>query len=106
MQVQIRHDANLPGDRNEQIRAIVEDVLERYSDQITTVEVHLADEDGPKSADAAIRCSLEVRVEGRKPTAVTHHASDILTAVNQTAEKMLHMLDGELGRLREHRSGL
>jgi ribosome-associated translation inhibitor RaiA len=106
MQVQVRHDENLPGDRNDQVRAIVEDVLGRYSDDITTVEIHLADEDGPKSAEGAIRCSIEVRVEGRKPTAVTHHASDIMTAVNQAAERMLHVLDSDLGRLREHRSGL
>jgi ribosome-associated translation inhibitor RaiA len=105
MQVQIRHDENIPGDRNPRISAIVEDVLSRYRDDITTVEVHLADEDGPKNAEGAIRCSIEVRFPGRKPTAVTHHASDVMTAVDQAAEKMARALDHQLGRIRDFSAG-
>ena len=101
MDIQIRHDDNIPGDINERLTPIVRDVLSRYSDQITTVEVHLADENGPKHADGDVRCTIEARVEGRKPTAVTSRANDVYTAVNAAAEKMLKKLDTDLGKLRE-----
>lgn len=103
MDIQIRHDSNIPGDINDRLVPIIEDVLSRYSAQITTVEVHLADENGPKHAEGDIRCTIEVRVEHRKPTAVTAHANDVFTAVNAAAEKMLHKLDTDLGKLRDHR---
>lgn len=81
--------------------ATVEDALARFSDQITTVEVHFADENGKKVGGDDIRCSIEVRMEGRKPTAVTHHASDLAVALEVAAEKMARSLDHQLGRIRD-----
>lgn len=103
MDIQIRHDSNLPGDINDRLVPIVQDVLARYVDQITTVELHLADENGPKHAENDIRCTLEARVQNRKPTAVTAHADDVYAAVTAAAEKMLRKLDAELGRVRDVR---
>ncbi len=103
MDIQIRHDNNIPGDINDRLVPIVQDVLSRYSDQITTVELHLADENGPKTSDGDIRCTLEARLEGRKPTAVTAHANDVYTAVTVAAEKMLKKLDTDLGKARDVR---
>lgn len=103
MDIQIRHDDNLPGDINDRLVPIVQDVLSRYADQISTVEVHLADENGPKQADDDIRCTIEARVHNRKPTAVTSHANDVYTAVTSAAEKMLRKLDADLGRARDVR---
>ncbi len=100
MQVQIRHDENLRGDKNGWMAATVEDALERYGEQITTVEVHLADEDGPKNSDGAIRCSLEVRVAGFKPIAATAHANDIGTALETALTKISRHLDSQFGRVR------
>lgn len=103
MDIQIRHDSNIPGDINDRLVPIVQDVLSRYSDQITTVELHLADENGPKTADGDIRCTIEARVANRKPTAVTAHANDVYAAVTVAAEKMLKKLDTDLGRVRDVR---
>ena len=105
MNIQIRHDDNIPGDINQRLVPIIEEAFERYSDQITTVEVHLADENGPKKSDGDIRCSIEVRVENRKPTAVTANANDVWTAVDAAAEKMVKKLDSEIGRLRDRTVG-
>ena len=105
MQVQIRHDENLPGDRNDWIARTVEGALERYS-EITTVEVHFADEDGPKNADGAIRCTIEVRPAGFKPLAATSHGSDMPGALDGAIEKVERMLESELGRVRDHHANL
>ena len=106
MQVQIRHDENLPGDRNDWITTQVEGALERYGEQITTVEVHFADENGPKNADGDIRCTLEVRPSGFKPIAVTAHGSDMPGALDAALEKIERMLDSQLGRVRDHHANL
>lgn len=102
MQVQVRHDDTIHG--GERLTAIatatVEGVLDRFADQITTVEVHLADENGRKSAGDDIRCSIEVRLEGRPPSAASHHASDLEVALEIAAEKVARVLDHQLGRIR------
>lgn len=105
MDIQIRHDDNIPGDINDRLLPIIRDAFERYSSQITTVEVHLADENGPKKSEGDIRCSIEVRVQNRKPTAVTANANDVWTAVDAAADKMLKKLDHEIGRLRDFTVG-
>jgi ribosome-associated translation inhibitor RaiA len=103
MQVQVRHDDTIQGSDHltEMTVATIESVLERFADQITTVEVHFADENGRKTAGDDIRCSIEVRVEGRKPTAVTHYASDLPVALDVAAEKMARALEHQLGRVRD-----
>ncbi len=103
MQVHVRHDGTINGSErlNEMVTASVEGALDRFAEHITTVEVHLADENGKKVGGNDIRCTIEVRFEGRKPTAVTHHASDLLVALDAAAEKMSRMLTHQLGRIRD-----
>jgi len=106
MQIQIRHDENVRGDKNGWIAQTVEDVLSRYGEQITTVEVHLADEDGPKNSDGAIRATVEARPAGFGPIAATAHGDDVGTALEAALAKVARMLDGTLGRVRDHHANL
>ena len=103
MQVLVRHDDTIQGSERltELTTAAVESALGRFAENITTVEVHFADENGKKIGGDDIRCSIEVRFEGRKPTAVSHHASDLVVALDTAAEKMARMLDHQLGRIRD-----
>jgi ribosome-associated translation inhibitor RaiA len=103
MQVQVRHDDTIRGSDQltELTTATIESTLAMFVDQITTVEVHFADENGPRAGADDIRCSIEVRFEGRKPVGVTHHASDLEVALDVAAEKMARMLDHQLGRIRD-----
>jgi hypothetical protein len=103
MQVLVRHDDTIRGsDRLTELTiATIERVLARFVENITTVEVHFADENGAKSGGDDIRCSIEVRFEGKKPMGVTHHASDLVIALEAAAEKMARMLEHQIGRIRE-----
>jgi ribosome-associated translation inhibitor RaiA len=103
MQVQVRHDDTIRGsDRlTEMTTATIEAALAPFIENITTVEVHFADENGRKTAGDDIRCSIEVRFDGRKPVGVTHHASDLEVALDVAADKMARMLDHQLGRIRD-----
>jgi ribosome-associated translation inhibitor RaiA len=103
MQVLVRHDDTIQGSERliAMATATVENVLARFIENITTVEVHFADENGRKTGGDDIRCTIEVRFEGRKPTAVSHHASDLEVALEAAAEKMARSLEHQIGRIRE-----
>ncbi len=95
MQIQINTDSNIEG--TEALAAHVKDVVNnaigRFSDHITRVEVHLGDENGGKTGPADKRCMLEARMEGRQPTAVTHHAGSVHEAIDGAAVKLKHAIE-------------
>ncbi len=73
------------------------------------MEVHVSDVNGPKSGQDNKRCVMEARLEGRKPTAVTHQATTLEQAVDGAANKLKRSIESTLGRestseqLRDHR---
>jgi ribosome-associated translation inhibitor RaiA len=82
------------------IEATVRDVLDRFADQVTRVEVHLSDENSDKkSGGSDMRCLLEARLAGRQPVAVTDTAATLEQAVDGAVRKMRRSLDSTLGRL-------
>ncbi|WP_024326468.1 HPF/RaiA family ribosome-associated protein [Thioalkalivibrio sp. AKL19] len=105
MQIQINTDDNIDqsGAQPEHTEATIRNVLERFADQVTRVEVHLSDENSDKkSGNADIRCLLEVRVEGLQPVAVTDEAATVGQAVDGAARKMRRSLDSTLGKRKNH----
>ena len=104
MHIEVSTDSHIHG-REElvtQIRATVEAILGRYREKISRIEVHLRDENGPKSGGDDIRCAMEARLEGRGPTGVTHHASEIDDAVSGAAHKLQRTIEHTLGRHDAH----
>lgn len=101
MQVQINTGHNIDGREAlaAHVRGVVESVLDRVSDRITRVEVHLSDENGVKHGQDDQRCMMEARLAGRPPTAVTHHAATLDLAVDGAAAKLLSSIEHTLGRL-------
>lgn len=105
MHIQFNTDVNIHGGEAlaAQVSATLEDALERYSEHITRLEVHLTDENGAKSGPHDHRCLLEARLEGRQPVVVTEHAANVEQAVSGAAHKLVHLLDSTLGKLHDHR---
>lgn len=104
MQVQINTDSNIEGhdELRRQVEAVVRDALARFSERITRVEVHLSDENSAeKSGGDDMRCLLEARLAGLRPTAVSHQAETLEQAVDGAAEKLKRSLESTLGRLDE-----
>ena len=105
MKIQLNTDVHIDGNEAlaAQVSATVEQALDRFSEHITRVEVHLADENAGKNGQKDHRCMLEARLQGRQPVAVTEHAATLAQAVEGAAQKLAHLLDSTLGRLQEHR---
>ncbi len=104
MIIQINTDSNIEGDQElaQQIKAVVRNSLERFSEQITRVEVHLSDENSDKKFGAEDkRCLLEARLAGLQPIAVSHQAATVDEAVDGAVGKLMRSIDSTLGQLGE-----
>jgi hypothetical protein len=76
--------------------------LARFRQDITRIEVQLRDTNSGKSGADDKRCTLEARVAGRDPVAVTHHAQSQDEAMRGAATRLVHHLEHVLGKLDRH----
>ena len=106
MQVQVNTDHTIEGHEAlaDQIRDVVETSLDRVSDHITRVEVHLTDENGDKGGANDKRCMMEARLEGRQPIAVTQDSATLEQAVDGAADKLVRLIESTLGRRHDRES--
>jgi len=106
MQIQVNTDHTIEGHEAlaDQIRDVVETALNRVSDHITRVEVHLTDENGDKGGAHDKRCMLEVRLEGRQPIAVTQHSATLEQAVDGAADKLVRLIESTVRRRHDRES--
>ena len=104
MQIQINTDKNINGDERHEdyFTPQIAEAFKRYKSHITRIEVHLKDENGKKDGIKDKTCSLEARLEGRKPIAVTSHESTVELSISSAIEKMKSSLDTILGRLQNY----
>ena len=104
MTIKFNTDNNIKG--SEKLRAyltsFISEELSRFSKQITRVEVHLSDVNGPKEGLNDKRCVIEARIEGMKPIAVTNHADTYEEAVEGALVKLKTLIGTIIGRLRNH----
>lgn len=104
MTIQFNTDNNISG--SEEFRApfiaLIKHELNRFSNQITRVEVHLSIESSKKKGIKDKKCVLEARLEGRKPIAVTSKADSIEESIDGAINKLKNSLTTILGRLRKY----
>jgi ribosome-associated translation inhibitor RaiA len=104
MLIKVNTDDNITNSDalKERIEATVRDVLDRFADQLTRVEVHLSDENSDKKGGSSdMRCLLEARLAGLQPVAVSDAAETSEQAVEGAVRKMRRSLDSTLGKRRE-----
>lgn len=101
MKVQLNTDNHIQGDQSLalHVQGIVEASLARFSGQITRVEVHLSDMNAGKTSPSDKHCTMEARLEGRQPQAVSDTADNLHAAINGAAHKLQRALESSLGKL-------
>jgi ribosome-associated translation inhibitor RaiA len=106
MNIQINTDHNIQG--NEALigkfSITIKNALSRMSDHITSVQVHLSDENADKKGKNDKRCMLEARLEGRQPIVVTENAETLNQALDGSIDRLKNMIESIAGRQRDHRS--
>lgn len=103
MQIQLNTDANVKGDEAlaAWVDAELRERLTRFRDHITRIEVHLGDHSAARNGDKDKRCTLEARIAGRAPLAVSHEAAKVADAFLGATDKLARALDTALGRVRD-----
>ncbi len=102
MQIQVNTDGQTKGsaELTRLIEDVVEGALERFSERITRVEVHLTDENSSqKGGDDDKRCQIEARLAGLQPISVSHRGASVELALDGAADKLEKSLERMLGRL-------
>jgi len=101
MQVLVNSDHHIKSSESvaERVASILMASVDRFADRLTRVEVHLNDVNGPKHGERDKRVTMEARVAGRPPVAVTDEASSLLDAIGGASKKLERALERTLGRL-------
>jgi ribosomal subunit interface protein len=101
MQIQINSDHHITGSPElaRRVQALVRDTLDRYSDRITRVEVHLNDLNSIKGGSKDKRCLMEARLGGLGPVAVNHEAENLNLAIDGAMEKLERAIEHKLGKV-------
>lgn len=104
MQVQFNADKTIDGHERMQVyfSEVIAESFKRFEDKITRVEVHVGDENNDKFGVDDKRCMIEVRLSGKNPLAVTHHADTIEKAISGATDKMKKVLTTTFEKLKTH----
>jgi ribosome-associated translation inhibitor RaiA len=104
MQIQVNAaDNESRGMDKEAIRDVVGAALDRFATQITRVEVHVRDVNAAKQGAFDKQCTMEARLAGRDPVAVTASSQDLMLSVREAAGKLKRKIESDLERLSERR---
>lgn len=95
MIVQLNTDHNIVGNLELEtyVNEIIERKLARFSAHLSRIEVNLKDTNGDKSGPEDKHCTIEARVKGKNPTAVTHEAASVQPAVKGAVDKLKTSLE-------------
>jgi len=104
MTIQINSDKTLTWEKRSSdfFTDQIAEALERYESHITRIEVHLKDENGKKEGIKDITCSLEARLQGKKPIAVTSQGDTVDLAIAGAISKIKKAIKTTIERTQKH----
>jgi len=105
MQIQINTGESVNGREalHSHTEDVVRDVLGRFAEHITRIEVHMSDVNGQKAGDNDKRVLMEARIAGRQPIAVTEQAGSLHQAIDGATQKLRRSLDTTFGKIADQR---
>jgi ribosome-associated translation inhibitor RaiA len=103
MIIQLNTDKNLTihSEYEAQITEKLNIDLERYTDHITRIEVHMSDENGSKGGVNDKKCLLEARFEGKPPVVTSDLGDTYDLALKGATEKLKNALKTVMSKLQE-----
>jgi ribosome-associated translation inhibitor RaiA len=101
MHIQFNTDESVDGHEalGRHAEEVTRKTLDRFSQHVTRIEIHLTDVNGDKTVGDDKRCLMEARIAGRRPVSVSENAQTLHQAVDRAAQKMSRRLDNTLGRV-------
>lgn len=77
--------------------------LDRFSNDVRRVEVHLSDTNGSKGGAQDKRCTIEAHVIQGAAVAVSHDAASLAEALKGAETRAIRALDSSIGKRRDVR---
>lgn len=104
MEININTNTSIEADKRmvAYLKEEIRNALSIFNDKLTRVEVHLADENGPKTDVDSIVCKLEARPRGLQPVMVSSKESTMHKAVVSASSKLKSALQTKFGKLSNH----
>jgi len=104
MTIQLNTDKNLTihQEYEDKIQSQITDALNRFSDLITRLEVHLSDENGSKDGLEDKRCLIEAKITGKEPIAVANLGNNYDLAIAGALTKLKSKLETVAGKMKAH----
>ena len=104
MIIQLNTDKNLTihSEYEAQITEKLNKDLDRYSEYISRIEVHMSDENGSKAGVNDKKCLLEARIEGKQPVAASDLGDTYDLALKGATEKLKSALNTIVSKMQEH----
>lgn len=105
MTIQINTDKNITAESRteEYFTTQVTRELDRFTEHITRIEVHFADENGDKNSPNDKTCKIEARMKNRQPIAVSGQDDVVEKAFNAALAKVKAAMTTIVGKMQEHR---
>jgi ribosome-associated translation inhibitor RaiA len=103
MQINVNTDRTIASHQglDEHVESVVRSSIDRFSEQITRVDVHLSNENREKGADGGNYCMMEARVSGYQPVVVHEHSAELHQSIKNAGSKLARALDSAIGRLQD-----
>ena len=110
MLIEVRTDHNYQGSErfSDQVKEVVNAALERHSDHVRRIDVHLSDAIGNKAGQDDKCCMIELRRDGREPIVVKHQESTMDKAIQGAVHNLKTSIESAFGKesvreqLRDH----
>ncbi|MBK1440945.1 HPF/RaiA family ribosome-associated protein [Parapedobacter sp. ISTM3] len=104
MTIQVNSDKNIEVSESfiSKITTSLNDSLSHFAEFVTRLEVFLADENSGKQGSNDKRCTIEVRIKGLNPEAVTATADNIDVAFKQASDKVIQLLRTRTDKMKSH----
>jgi ribosome-associated translation inhibitor RaiA len=100
MLVQIRTDNHVQA--SDQLNAYIErslnNAIGRFSDRVTRIEAYLKDDNSLKGGPSDKECTLEARLKGLQPLAVSHSAPSLQLAADGAMDKLVRAIERAAAR--------
>ena len=100
MKILVNSDSSIAMDAKlaKNIMGEAAEILDRFSDRLTRVEIHLTDIDRGKTGKVDKRCLVEVRAAKMKPLVASAQTREVTTSVSQAMAKISRALNTSLGK--------
>lgn len=76
--------------------------LKRFTEHISSLDIHITDENGIKNGSNDIKCILEAHLKGMLSVVTTQTANTLEQSVHGASDKLKNSLDSIIGRARDH----